>query len=66
MMQNKFWGENLKKKIWWSNKWKRYLKSQAGICGGNVVQELIRVLADERLLVIASNIMLSLNDFNEN
>lgn len=29
------------------------LESQAGICGGDVVQKLIRVLADERLLVIA-------------
>lgn len=30
------------------------LKSQAWICGCDVVQEFVRVLADERFLVIAS------------
>jgi hypothetical protein len=30
------------------------LKSQAGICRGDVVQKLVRVLADEWLLVVAS------------
>lgn len=30
------------------------LKSQVGVCRGDVVQQLIRVLADERLFVIAS------------
>lgn len=30
------------------------LKSQVGICGCDVVQKLIGVLADERLLMVAS------------